>query len=72
MDYVGYQEKWKYNIQYGNLKKKRKKRVEKLFQEMLAENTPNLMKYMTIHIQGAKLLGWCQSNSNSALLKFTI
>lgn len=72
MDYVGHQEKWKYNIQYGNLKKKRKKKVEKLFQEMLAENTPNLMKYMTIQIQGAKLLGWCQSNCNSALLKFTI
>ena len=55
MDYVGYQEKWKYNIQYGNLKKKRKKRVEKLFQEMLAENTPNLMKYIHLCTQDQQI-----------------
>lgn len=33
MDYVGHQEKWKYNIQYGNLKKKRKKKVENYFKK---------------------------------------
>lgn len=28
VDYVGQQEKWKYNIQYGNLKKEKRKRKE--------------------------------------------
>lgn len=48
--------KMKYNIQYGNLKKMRKKKSRKLFQERYW-NDLNLRKYMIIQIQGAKLLG---------------
>lgn len=41
----------------------REKRVEKLFEEIIAKNIPNLMKYMNINFQKTQVLGRIKSET---------
>lgn len=41
----------------------REKRVEKLFEEIIAKNIPNLMKYMNINFQKTQVLSRIKSET---------
>lgn len=42
------------HTQNGNLKEREQRGVERVFKEMMAENSPNLVKGMNLHIQEAQ------------------
>lgn len=50
------------NIHIIESPRKVEKGEERIFKEIMAENYPNLMKYMNLHIQEAQ---WTSSKKNS-------